>query len=306
MRLALGAFWRGALFVAVALAAIGCAAQRGHEDPTAPTPTPAPAPAPPAPSTAVRLTAIGASDVIGVGSTQVCVPFTDCPNGNGYVFVAARQLRNQGFDVTVRNLGIATAVISRRFQTLGQQHGRTILGNFLDHELPLVPADTTLATIFAGANDVNVITAALGAGAGGTDPVAYIDQQVRAFGEDYSVLVNGVRNTARSSRLVLLNVPNLGALPFLAGTSLQQRQAAQRASVLMSTTVINTWRAQGAVVIDLLCNSRIYQPSMYSSDGFHPNDSGYALMADEVARAATAGASYPAPQASCPDMSRVP
>ena len=150
-----------------------------------------------------------------------------------------------------------------------------------------MPQDATLVTIFAGANDVNVITAALGGGAGAGDQAAYIDQQVRSFGDSYRALVSGIRNTAKSARLVVLNLPNLAGLPFLAGAPASQRHAAQRASVGMTTTVINPLRAADLAVIDLMCDARLYQPSIYSSDGFHPNDAGYRLMADAFYEALT-------------------
>ena len=108
----------------------------------------------------------GASDALGVGSSVPCLPFIDCPDGTGYVQVASRQLRTQGFSVTVSNLGLPTAVIGRDFELLGRQYDRQILGNFIDQELPLVRQNTTLVTIFAGGNEVNTITAALGGGAG--------------------------------------------------------------------------------------------------------------------------------------------
>jgi lysophospholipase L1-like esterase len=102
----------------------------------------------------------------------------------------------------------------------------------------------------------------------------------------------------------VLNLPNMGALPFLAGASLQQRQAAQKISVGMTTTVINPLTAQNVIVIDMMCDPRSYQPSTYSSDGFHPSDIGYAWMAGEVVSAATT--SYRSPQSSCAQMSLVP
>src|SRR5262249_20992104 len=159
-----------------------------------------------------------------------CVPFTDCPNGMGYVQVGVRSLQSQGFKVTLRNMGIPTAVIGRDFQTLGQQYGRTIEGNFIDQEAPFVLPSSTVVTMFAGGNDVNVITAALGGGAGGSDPLGYIDAQIRAFGADYASLLNGIRAIAPSARIVALNVPNMAGLPYLSGDSLQKRQAAQRAA----------------------------------------------------------------------------
>ena len=168
-----------------------------------------------------------------------------------------------------------------------------------------MPQDATLVTIFAGGNDVNVITAAVGGGAGSSNQAGYIDQQVRSFGDSYRALVSGIRSNARSARLVVLNLPNLAGLPFLAGAPLSQRQAAQRASVGMTTTVINPLRAADLAVIDLMCDARLYQPSIYSSDGFHPNDAGYAILAAEVVQAATSN-SYPAPQGGCAQTTMVP
>ena len=267
--------------------------------------SPAAPSAPPAAGSTVTYTAIGASDANGVGSSVPCVPFDQSCNGMGYVFVTARQLRTQGFTVSLNNLGIATAVIGRDFQTLGQQYNHTIVANFIEQELPFVSAASTLVTIFSGINEINTITAALGGGAGGSDRNAYIDAQVRAYGVDYTTLLAGLRAKAPSTRIVILNVPNAAGLPYLAGASLAQRQAAQRAAVGMTRTVVNPLTSQGVSVVDLMCDSRSYLPSNYYSDGLHPNDAGYAFMAAEVVRAATA-ASYPAPQSSCAGMTIVP
>jgi lysophospholipase L1-like esterase len=229
----------------------------------------------------------------------------DCPNGMGYVPVAARQLQAQGFTVTLTNLGIPTSVIGADFEQLGQQYGRTILGNFIQHEMPFVPKDSTVVTVFAGGNEVNTITAALGAGAGGSDPFAYVDAQVNAFRADYNALIQGIRDRASQSKIVVLNVPNMAGLPFLRNASVAQRQAAQRASVGMTRNAVNPLLSSSIAVVDLMCDSRTYQPSIYSSDGFHPNDTGYAFLASEVVRAATS-TSYPAPQNSCGPMTLVP
>ena len=203
------------------------------------------------------------------------------------------------------NLGLPTAVIGRDFELLGRQYDRQIFGNFIDQELPLIRQNTTLVTIFAGGNEVNTITAALGGGAGGGNPAAYIDQQVAAFGADYATLLQGIRSRAASARIVVLNVPNVAAMPFLAGAPLVQRQAAQRAAVGMARRSVNALTAQAVTVVDLMCNERSYQTSNYSGDGFHPNDAGYAFIAAEVVLAATSAA-YPPPRGSCPQMSVVP
>jgi len=269
----------------------------GSSSPTSPTPVPSP-------GSTINYTAIGASDANGVGSSVPCL-FSDCPNGMGYVPVAGRQLRSQGFTVNVLNLGIPTAVIGRDFETLGQQYNRTIVGNFIEQEMPFVQANATIVTIFAGLNEINTITEALGAGAGGSDPNGFIDAQVRAFGTDHATLRTGIAARAGSPRLVVLNIPNPAGMPYLSGASLAQRQAAQRAAVGMTRTVVNPLAGSSTAIIDLMCDARSYQASTYSSDGLHPSDAGYAFIAAEVVRAITTS-SYPAPQATCAQMTIVP
>jgi lysophospholipase L1-like esterase len=261
-------------------------------------------PAAPTVGSTIAYTAIGASDVTGVGSSAQCVPFADCPDGRGYVFVAARTLRAQGYTVNVTNLGIPTGVVSRNFQDLGNELGRSVFGNFIDQEAPFVPADTTLITIFAGANEVNLMTAALGSGRGGNDPTSYVDQQVATFGSDFRRLMSALRTQAPRARLVLLNVPNMAGMPFLAGSPLGQRQAAQRASVRITTEVINPLAGPGVAVIDLMCDARSYDRNHYSNDGFHPNDAGYAFIGEIVARAAISS-SYSPPSGSCGQMNQL-
>jgi len=250
--------------------------------------------------------AVGASDADGVGSSVECAPFVDCPNGMGYPQIATRQLQAQGFSVSLINYGIPTATLGPTLQTLGNQLGRIILGNFLTNEMPFIRPNATVVTVFAGGNDVNTIVAALGAGLGGLDPVGYINQQVQTFKSDYSTLIAGIRSRAGGSvRIVVLNVPNLAKMPFLAGASLQQQQAAQVASVQMTTTVVNPLTSQNVIVIDMMCTDAFYNASNFSSDGFHPNDAGYTLIANAVVRAITSS-SNPTPAASCAAMTAVP
>lgn len=278
------------LLTFVSFVATDCSKLGGSGSPTSPS-------GPPAAGSTVRYSALGASDVIGFGSSKPCAPFEDC-NGNGYVWVAARQLRTEGFAVNVSSLGIPTTVISRTFADLGTQNGRTIVSNIIDGELPFVAKDSTLVTIFTGANEVNTITAAIGNGAAGTNTSAYVDNQVSTFASDFTTLLNGIRSRAPAARIIVLNVPNVGALPFLARDSTAQKQAAQRASVRM-TNAINAM--SGITVIDLMCDSRLYQASTFSPDGFHPNDNGYAILGAQLARAVSA-ASYPAPNTTCAQM----
>ena len=282
------------LTVIVTAGSLGCG---GKSDPTGPSPIPAP-------SSTIEYTALGASDVIGLGSTVVCIPFEDCPNGRGYVQVSGRELRSRGFTTNVHPLGIPGAVLSRRILNLGAQYGRgDLLATLLDQEAPFILERSTLITIFAGGNDVNVITTALGGGAGGTDRTGYINSQVLAFGQEFSMLIRAIRERVPSARIVVLNLPNMGALPFPARAPRDHRLAAQALSVGMTTTVFNPLTSSGVLVIDLMCDARAYQAVTYSSDGFHPSDQGYAWLAGEVVAATTT--TYKAPAASCAQMTQV-
>jgi lysophospholipase L1-like esterase len=281
----------------VAIATAGAVACGGKNEPTGPSPIPAP-------SSTIEYTAIGASDVIGFGSTVVCSPFEDCANGRGYVQVAGRDLRSRSFKTNVHPLGIPGAVLSSRILNLGRQYGRTdLLTTFIDQQAPFILPTTTLMTIFAGANDVNVITGALGGGAGGADRTGYINSQILAFGQEFSTLIRAVRERVPSARIIVLNLPNMGALPFLARGPRDHRLAAQALSVGITTTVFNPLTSSGVLVLDLMCDARAYQAATYFSDGFHPSDQGYAWIAAEVVAATTTA--YRPPATSCSHMTMV-
>lgn len=286
----------GRVLLAATVAATAACGSDRNDSPTGPGPTPSA-------SSTVYYTAIGASDAIGFGSSVVCLPYADCPDGRGYVQIATRELKARGFTVTVNNVGFPAHVLSRRLQDLGTRYGRAMTGNMLEQQGPFVMSNTTLVTIFAGANDVETIVAALGGGAGGSDETAYIDDQIAAFGQDFSALLGMVRDHAPAARIVVMNLPNMAGMPRHAGAALRQRRAEQMLSVGINTRVINPKVSNGVLVVDLMCDPRAYQTSMYSSDGFHPSDLGYAWIAAEVIAASTT--SYRAPASGCPQAALV-
>lgn len=288
---------RPARAVGVVLALVSLVACR--QNPSSPSPTPTPTP-----GSSIYYTALGASDAAGVGSSAPCLPFTACPDGMGYVPVIARALAVGGATVTLMNMGIPAAVIGPDIQAIGTKHNRTIPGNFLESEVPFVPRNSTIVTVFAGGNDVNTLADALDKGEGGSDPWGWIDLQIGAFKADYQALIRGIRDRAPQAKIVIANLPNFAGMPFTASYTLEQKQAVQKLSVGFTTDAINSFAAEGIPVVDMLCDSRSYQASIYSSDGFHPNDTGYQYIASEMLKAING--SYPAPQASCARMTLVP
>ena len=288
-------FWLASL-IALAMAIPGCSSGNSRT-PASPSSPPAPTPTPPAPVQDVFYTAIGASDAVGVGASVICIPLAPCPDGTGYVPIIARRLAT-GRTVTLTNLGIPGAVLSPRIPALGLQYGRSIPGNFLDQSVRLVPATTTVVTIFAGGNDVNAIGTAIDRGAAGNDVSGYIASQVGQFGDELTSLISGVRSRAPNARIVIANLPNLGALPYAQSFNAVQRGILTQLSVGFTRQAINPLAAQGIPVVDTLCDPRAYDRSYYSSDGFHPSDAGYTFLAEGLYTAITS-TSYPPPSAAC-------
>jgi lysophospholipase L1-like esterase len=272
-------------------------ANNSPDSPTGPTPSNGP----------IVYTAIGASDGIGFGSSSPCLPFAECPDGRGYVQILRRDLVNTGRAVTHYNRSIPGSVLSRVIEDLARDIGRPIsdlAGNFIERQAPFVPADTTHITIFAGGNDANVIAQAARAGRGGSDVNGFVDAQVRQWGTDLNELITRIRGRAPNARIVALNLPNLGGAPYVSGNPTSEKSLMQRVAVGLSDRV-NALTSQGVLVVDLMCDARLYQPSSYASDGFHPGDSGYQFFADLTLPALRDGANN-APNPNCPQRRLFP
>ena len=261
-------------------------------------------PVDPTPTSSVSYTAIGASDGSGFGSSVVCAPFDpDCPAGTGYVYLLKRRIQGDGRTVSLQNLAVPGSVLSPAIQTLSREIGRDILSTFFDQSAVVLPGTTHL-TVFAGGNDANVIAQNVRAGRAGADVRGFIDAQVNQWQTDLQEFLRRVRQRAPNTRVVALNLPNLGAAPYVAGLPVLERSILQRIATSL-TDRINALTSQNVIVIDLMCDPRIYEPSRFSSDGFHPSDSGYALMA-ELTYPALVSNSAPSPSPSCSQRTLLP
>ncbi|MGE3275298.1 MAG: SGNH/GDSL hydrolase family protein [Vicinamibacterales bacterium] len=281
--------------LAAGLLAAGCSGL--FESPTEPTPAPNP--------DEIGYTALGASDGIGYGSSVVCAPLdTGCENGKGYVQEIRRRLMATGKTVTYLNLSIPGFVLSPAIQTLASDIGREVPGNILDREAPFVPPTTTVVTVFAGGNDANVLAQAALAGRGGADLKGYLDERIRQWGNDYGSLLTRVRARAPSARFVLLNLPNMAAAPYVDGNTQSERSILQYITVGLADRV-NALAGANVAVVDLLCTASLYDRANFSSDGFHPSDSGYQLMAD-LTFPVVAGTGGTSPQPTCAARSFFP
>ncbi len=123
------------------------------------------------------------------------------------------------------------------------------------------------------------------------------------YARDYGRLIDAIRTRAPGAFIVVLNAPNFGGLPYIAARPLTERRIVQEVAVRLTREAINPLSGR-VPVVDLMCDARSYNPGIYSADGFHPNDSGYAYLAEVLLAAITAGGA-PAPAASCASMTLV-
>ncbi|MEN9220813.1 MAG: hypothetical protein Q6M04_00090, partial [Thermostichus sp. BF3_bins_97] len=91
------------------------------------------------------------------------------------------------------------------------------------------------------------------------------------------------------ARIVVANLPNFALIPLGQQQPGSVRQLLATVSLGLSQRVINPLSQQGIPVVDLLCDPRSYNRDSFFpgpiADGFHPNDQGYADLADVFLRA---------------------
>jgi lysophospholipase L1-like esterase len=279
-------------------------------------------------------TAIAASDGVGVGASSPCTtgPVSvggevvqmptppNCPGGTGYVPVLAGLLRTGVNVVNLTDLGISGAVIGATERSLADTYepllpGATCTpsgptecapGDFIRDELPLIPSQQNTVTIFAGGNDTNAIFAHVAIACFGCSPqqiAAMITADVMNFGADYNTLLGSIHASFPFARIYVANLPNLGLIPRGKALGGSAQALLDAISTGIDSGVINgPIAASGIPVIDLECDAQSYDAANFSPDGFHPNDSGYALFA---AKLNTAIRNYgaPPPAGSCPPYS---
>jgi lysophospholipase L1-like esterase len=97
---------------------------------------------------------------------------------------------------------------------------------------------------------------------------------------------------------------NLAGAPYLSSRPASEKSIMQRIAVGISDRV-NALTAKNVLVVDLMCDARLYQPSNYASDGFHPGDGGYQVFAD-LTYPALANGTGATPNTNCPQRRLFP
>ena len=178
--------------------------------------------------------ALGASDATGVGAS---------PIDEGYVYEIQEELKNDGRDVGLLNLGIPGAQTDE-VQNLA---------------LPVAKDDNPeLVTIFVGANDIVA-----------GDPI-------ENFQNDLSEILITLANDT-PALVVIATLPDITGLPRFQ-TNPDQDVTKARVDQF-NAVIVDEATKSGALIVNLAAVP--IQAFEVTDDGFHPNDEGHQLIADE-------------------------
>jgi lysophospholipase L1-like esterase len=208
---------------------------------------------------AVRYTALGASDAVGVGTSA----YPAQPNG-GYVFRISDWLKARYSPWTLHNLGVSgyTAPYIR------------------DHTLAPAIADAPdIVTVWVGGDDIK-------------DSVLInesTDALKARFEAAYTTIISRLR-TETNAKVVTANLPDLSRIPAAAFFPDSYKALATADTNALNEVIARVAAEYDVPVVDLYSLDASYDRANFSSDGFHPNDAGYAAMAEQFEAALKANA----------------
>ena len=221
--------------------------------------------------------AMGDSITNGTGVKQSCQAFPGhpvdieeyCPDGTSYAILTAKGLRKGGIAGSFMNVGIGGAHVEK----------------VIAEELPFLPTDATIVSVYMGTNDSRSVR----------DLKLSIADAVSDFEEQYDKLLAAIHARAPRARIILINFPNQKYLadPKRFGPDITPRFDAT--SQIEDKFTDDHYPKY--TVVDTVCNPATYDPAMIYEAGVHPNEAGALVLARSVLSAVLSPA--PPPQ-SCP------
>jgi lysophospholipase L1-like esterase len=209
--------------------------------------------------------AMGDSITFGYGASVNCKPFPThpvdmdeyCPNGTSYAALIALALRKRGVAGHAMNLGINGATVDR----------------VMRDELPYLPENTTLVTLYVGTNDSR----------GVQKPEKQVMPLVEQFERDFDALLDAIHAKAPNARIILVNFPNESYINggYHIPDSVLPRYDAT--SQILDSFIDDHYPRYA--VADTACDKHSYDYSLLYRKTVHPNDAGSVYLANRVLKA---------------------
>jgi lysophospholipase L1-like esterase len=146
-------------------------------------------------------------------------------------------------------------------------------------EVPNIPLDTTIVTVFIGTNDAWAMT--LDFNPTESNLQAVTDAWTAAFQQNFPAIIAGIRARVPNARIIVATVPNPADRPAVRNSLDPWRTAATNFSNAMKATVVAT----GLPVVDLQCEPALYDDANFPDPiNVHPLDAGHAAIAADFLR----------------------
>jgi len=222
--------------------------------------------------------AMGDSITYGVGATVNCQAFPAhpvdidayCPDGTSYAAMTAKALRGAGIAGHFMDLGINGAHVER----------------VMNDEVPYLPADATIVTVYVGTNDSGAVRF----------PKTTVAGVVGRFEKDYDELLAMIHEKAPKARVVLINFPNEKYLAASYHVSDEVLPLYNATSQILAEFIDNHYPKYA--VVDTICQPASYDYGLLYNGTVHPNDTGDAILAQSIVKVILAK-NPPAPPRSC-------
>ena len=247
-----------------------------HGQPYPPHPIPGTPATPPPPGLYV---ALGDSITQGTGITDTCGGYPDhpvdidafcaAPHGKSYSERVARELRAKGIAGMYMNAGIGGATVT----------------TVIEDELPWLPANATIITLYLGTNDTR---------APFTRKISP-EETLAKFKKGYKIILDYIHKTAPQAKVYLVNVPNQKFLDGI-GNMKDYLDVFEKTSTAVDTYIDSLYPQYP--VVDLVCLPTTYDMSLQFAGSVHPNDEGAAPLAAAITQVIEAKKPSP-PAASC-------
>jgi len=214
--------------------------------------------------------AMGDSITFGQGVTDNCQSFAThpvdiasaCPDGKSYAALVALAMRKAGIAGRFMNLGISGATVDW----------------VIDDEMPYLPAETTLVTLYVGTNDARFVRRT----------GMSVAENVKQYESQYEKLLGMIHTRAPEARIVLVNIPNYQTINAEGNFAEKDPNDLERFG---ATSQIFTKFVDGHYphypVADTICQAYSYDMGVHFNKSAHPNEAGSALLADAVIHAIT-------------------
>lgn len=181
--------------------------------------------------------------------------------------------------VSVTNLGIGGEFSGPvDYQVPGGAH--MVYGGVLKDEVPKIPLDATIVTLYIGTNDMWLAGVKIAPDLSDIDSV--YAQAAATYDANIKGIISGIENRVPLARIIVADVPNSSNRPSHEVEPLKMRKAESSLADAMRMSLVAT----GDTVVDLECD-----PAMYNDANFggpldvHPVDSGFVDIAQHFADA---------------------